>query len=142
MGKKITLLEALTGCVMKIQHLDGTNITVATAPTDIISGDNVKVVLGKGMPFYNDSITHGNLIIKFDIEFPKSGSIKKEHREVLKGILPGPKVKEVADMNYLLMEDFHKGMENDSHEGGHKNTRDEDEDEYARRGQNVQCGSQ
>lgn len=141
MAKKITLLEALTGANFKIRHLDGTEVTIASSPTDVIGPKTIKVVQGKGMPFYQDSISHGNLIIQFDVEFPTSGSIKKEHREVLKGILPGPKVKEAPGMDYCLMEDFDESMQNNSHEGGRGNPYAQEEED-ARGGQRVGCGAQ
>lgn len=32
----------------------------------------------KGMPFYKDAMAEGNLVIKFEIEFPAPGSLKPE----------------------------------------------------------------
>lgn len=52
----------------------------------------MKVIQGKGMPFYNDIMSFGNLIIEFDVEFPKAGSLKKDQTEALKKLLPGPQV--------------------------------------------------
>merc|ERR1712224_853642 len=37
MKKKISLLEALTGVNFKLKHLDGSELTICSAPTDIIS---------------------------------------------------------------------------------------------------------
>jgi DnaJ-class molecular chaperone len=42
------------------------------------------------MPFYGDSMSRGNLIIQFDVECPKGEQLKKEAREQLKKLLPGP----------------------------------------------------
>lgn len=42
-----------------------------------------KVVKGHGMPFYGDSISHGNLIITFKVEFPKRGTISEAQLKVL-----------------------------------------------------------
>jgi len=89
-NKKITLLEALTGFYFEIEHLDKRKITVTTAPGDIISAGEKKVIIGKGMPFFNDRLSHGNLIIQFEIEFPKKNTLTKEY-EALRKILPGPK---------------------------------------------------
>lgn len=76
--KKISLLEALTGFNFEINHLDGKKILVSTAPNEIISHNEVKCIKGKGMPFWKDSMGHGNLYIKFEVEFPKKGSLKPE----------------------------------------------------------------
>lgn len=45
------------------------------------------------MPFFKDSMCYGNLIVKFDVEFPKKGEITPSNIETLKKILPGPKHK-------------------------------------------------
>jgi len=70
-SKKITLLEALTGLYFDIELLDKKKITISTAPGEVISAGERKVITGKGMPFYNDRLSNGNLIITFEIEFPK-----------------------------------------------------------------------
>jgi len=74
-NKKITLLEALTGFYFEIELLDKKKITITTAPGEIISANERKMIEGKGMPFYNDRLSHGNLIITFEVEFPKKNSI-------------------------------------------------------------------
>jgi len=61
--KKISLLESLTGTYFTVNHLDGTKVIIATAPGEVISPNTVKVVKGKGMPFYKDAFSHGNLYI-------------------------------------------------------------------------------
>merc|ERR1711862_12017 len=139
MTKKISLLEALTGLNFKLKHLDGTEYTICTAPTEIIGHGAQKVVKERGMPFYQDSMSCGNLIIKFDIEFPKSGSLKKEQIEGLKKLLPGPKVPPVPS-EYDLLEDFHEHMRNENPEGGKR--RDYDDDDDQRGTHRVECGNQ
>lgn len=76
MKKKISLYEALTGCSFTIEHLDGTKLQVTTAPGEIISPGTKKQISKKGMAFYKDAMSHGNLYIEFDVEFPKKGEIK------------------------------------------------------------------
>jgi len=66
-NKKITLLEALTGFHFELEHLDKTKLTIATAPNEIISDNEIKTIKGKGMPFFKDSMLHGNLFIKFSV---------------------------------------------------------------------------
>jgi len=61
--KKISLLESLTGTYFNVTHLDGTKLTISTAPGEVISPNTVKVVKGKGMPFYKDAFSHGNLYV-------------------------------------------------------------------------------
>lgn len=69
--KNIDLLEALTGVTYKIGHLDGKNYTIATSPGEILSNLEFKVAKKLGMPFYNDPMSYGNLIIEFKVQFPK-----------------------------------------------------------------------
>jgi len=61
MKKKISLLEALVGVNFKLKQLDGTDLTICSAPADVISTGEMKVIQGKGMPFYGDAMSHGNL---------------------------------------------------------------------------------
>lgn len=71
------------------------------------------------MPFYQDCMSHGNLIVQFEVEFPKAETLKKEAREQLKKILPGPKI-QAPPAQYEMLEDFHDSMRNESAEGGKK----------------------
>ena len=45
-----------------------------------------KEIKGKGMPFYKDAMSHGNLYIDFSIEFPKKNELKnlEELKKVIK----------------------------------------------------------
>jgi len=46
---------------------------VATKPNEVIAHEEIKSVKGKGMPFYKDAFSNGNLYIVFKVEFPKKG---------------------------------------------------------------------
>jgi len=140
-NKKISLLEALCGVNFKIKHLDGTDVTICSAPSDVIASGDLKVIQGKGMPFYQDSMSYGNLIIKFEVEFPKPGSLKKDVIEQLKKVLPGPKIQAPPE-EYEMLEDWYEGMKNESAEGGRKRQTDEDEHEGHPHGQRVECANQ
>jgi len=154
--KSITLLEALVGCSFVVEHLDGSKINISTKPGDVITPKMKKQITGKGMPYYKDAMSHGNLYVEFSIEFPKNGEIKE--LEALTKILPGPKAKPVADKSSknLLLEDFDEKSQNQHPQGGkgkHHDIDEEDEeweDEGGRHGhghghgrqQNVQCAQQ
>jgi len=142
MTKTITLLEALAGVNFKLRSLDNTEFVICSAPADIISSGEVKVIQGKGMPFYQDSMSFGHLMIKFEIDFPKPGSMKPAALEELKKILPGPKI-QPAPKEYEMLEDFYEGMKNENAEGGKRGRDDEDEDGQGHpQGQRVECGNQ
>jgi len=147
--KKISLYEALTGCSFTIEHLDGAKLNVSTAQGEVISPGTKKQLTKKGMAFYKDAMSHGNLYIEFDVEFPKKGEIK--NAEGLAKILPVPKEQTTADKNgkNVVLEDFETGSQNIHHEGGkgrhgHGHGDEEDDEDYPRGGggQRVQCAQQ
>lgn len=48
--------------------------------------DEVKCIKKKGMPFYKDQMGHGNLYVKFKVEFPKKNELKPDQIEGLKKV--------------------------------------------------------
>lgn len=65
--KNITLLEALSGVYFEIKHLDGSTLKISTAPGEYIENHSIRTVIGKGMPFFKDAFSHGNLYVKFNV---------------------------------------------------------------------------
>jgi DnaJ family protein B protein 4 len=73
--KKITLKEALCGFSFEMQHINGKRICFNnTVNTTIIQPNHKKVVNNMGM-IRGD--VRGNLIIEFEVEFPKELSEEK-----------------------------------------------------------------
>lgn len=138
--KEITLLEAITGFKITVNHLEGKKFEVMTLPGEVIKPGTVKTIKGKGMPFFKDAMSYGNLYVKFDVVFPKRGELKPEQIEGLKKILKGPvhDLSHAKDCEYL--DDFHETDTNPNPEGG-KN-RDEEEEDMRGGGQRVQCAQQ
>lgn len=66
--QKITLVEALTGCIVLLTTLDGRSLTVPI--NSIIHPSYEEVVPKEGMPIPKDPTKKGNLRIKFNIKFP------------------------------------------------------------------------
>ena len=66
----ITLLEALSGFEMVIEHLDKRKIHIKTKPGEIVKPGDLKTVKECGMPFFNSPFRFGNLFIQFNILFP------------------------------------------------------------------------
>jgi DnaJ family protein A protein 2 len=139
--KKISLYESLTGCTFHVEHLDGKKILITTAPNEIISPGTIKQLNNLGMPFYKDTMSHGNLYITFDVEFPKISEIK--NIENLKQILPVPKdlITNVDKSKCQVLDDFDPDGVNSHAEGGRAKKKSEDEDDEPR-GQRVQCAQQ
>lgn len=141
--KKISLYEALTGVSFSVTHLDGKKVNIATEAGDVITPGAKKTIPKKGMPFYKDAMSQGNLIVTFDIEFPKKGEVKSA--DELKKILPVPKNLANLDRSKCeILKDFDKGNMNSHAEGGRgRPSEDDDEDEDGQpRGQRVQCNQQ
>lgn len=72
------------------------------------------------MPFYHDTMSYGNLIIEFFVDFPKKNFFGKDKVEKLIGILgmdiekPDSKNKK----NAKILEDFNEADLNPNPEGG------------------------
>jgi DnaJ family protein B protein 13 len=67
---QITLSQALIGCTVPVRTLDGRIIPISVS--DIVSPNTVKRVKGEGMPSARNPSVRGDLILAFDIQFPKS----------------------------------------------------------------------
>lgn len=78
MKKEVTLLEALIGFQFVLTHLDGQQYAIYTKKGEVVADRTKKVVRGLGMPFFKDSLSHGNLIIEFNIIMPKRGTLTPE----------------------------------------------------------------
>ncbi len=75
----ISILEALTGFELLIEHLDGRKIIVKSSPKEIIKPGVLKTVKECGMPFFDAPYKFGNMYINFNIVFPdKMDNIQKE----------------------------------------------------------------
>jgi DnaJ family protein A protein 2 len=84
-------------------------------------------IKGKGMPFYKDAMSHGDLHIKFTVEFPKSRSLKPEVIEKLTQVhlyhylqsLPAPpKANRPDPKKSEILEEFDETSLNSNAEGG------------------------
>jgi len=142
--KNISLYEALTGTAFYIEHLDGKKILVATAPNEILTPNVIKEVKGKGMAFYRDAMSHGNLYIQFTVDFPKKSELKNV--DDLKKILPIPKdlLTGFDRTKAEILDDYDESNTNTNAAGG--KTRgggdDDDDEDGMPRGQKVQCAQQ
>jgi DnaJ-class molecular chaperone len=81
---RVTLLQALTEYTLSVRTLDDRVISVAC--NEVVSPGYEQRVRGEGMPISKRPGARGDLIIRFDIVFPKH--IPEAHRELLKRALP------------------------------------------------------
>lgn len=91
----ISVLESLVGCAVTVKSLDGKEFNVPV--TDVVSPAYTKTVAGGGLPDGNGGF--GDLIIHFDVQFPKS--LRPEQKMLLKTGLALPKTLTPAQQTAL-----------------------------------------
>lgn len=79
---KITLAQALTGVKITLPLLSGESVEVIVR--DVIKPGFEKVLSGKGMPLPKNPGQHGDLRVKFDIQWPNKIENEKDRVEVKK----------------------------------------------------------
>lgn len=84
--RKIPLVDALTGFKIDIPMLDSQQRILRVNVKDMVTPAYCKVVKGEGMPVGQSPDNKGDLIITFDIVYPKS--LGEDSKERLKEILP------------------------------------------------------
>ena len=92
--KKINLIDSLCGFEFIINHLDNRKLLVIS--DSIIKPNEIKVIKYQGMPSQNSN--DGDLIIKFDIEFPNT----IENQELLEKVLPKSRFNPINETNDLI----------------------------------------
>ncbi|KAI8390923.1 uncharacterized protein BYT42DRAFT_490574 [Radiomyces spectabilis] len=137
---KIDLLTALAGGQFSIPHLDDRVLLVTVLPGEAIQPDMVKVIPNEGMPAYRHH-NHGNLFVKFKVEFPPPKWADDETIAKLDTILPPrPALPSFGDrhVDEVVM------AEADSYQSqkAHGHIHEDDDDEEGRGGPGVQCAQQ
>eukprot|EP00933_Yihiella_yeosuensis_P009959 TRINITY_DN11616_c2_g1_i2.p1 TRINITY_DN11616_c2_g1~~TRINITY_DN11616_c2_g1_i2.p1 ORF type:complete len:344 (-),score=79.77 TRINITY_DN11616_c2_g1_i2:132-1163(-) len=84
--KKIPLVDALTGFKVDIPTLDTTGRILRVNVRDMVTPAYTKIVRGEGMPSSKAPGEKGDLIITFDIVYPRA--LSEEQKEQLKKIVP------------------------------------------------------
>lgn len=89
----IDLLTALAGGKVTIEHLDDRFVEVPIPAGEAIKPNSLRVVEGQGMPSLRNH-DHGNLYIKFLVDFPSKDWTTPDKIAMLENILPPrPKTK-------------------------------------------------
>lgn len=81
--KEITLKQALLGFSFALKGLDGKEFTVSSIPGEVVQHGAIKSVKGKGLPFYRDPMSHGNLIVKFTVKSPRGSDLTDDIKAAL-----------------------------------------------------------
>mmetsp|Transcript_3271 Transcript_3271/g.3767 ORF Transcript_3271/g.3767 Transcript_3271/m.3767 type:complete len:411 (+) Transcript_3271:87-1319(+) len=96
--KTLSLNEALCGFEWSVTHLDNREIIISSRPGEVIKPESsggtpfVKVVSNEGMPSKGNPFVRGDLYVLFTVQFPKDGELDPATVEILKNILPNPKM--------------------------------------------------
>jgi DnaJ family protein A protein 2 len=86
MTKTITLSEALCGFHFSIPFLDDTELTIKSAPDQVIRPSDIMVIPGKGMPRAHGQKA-GDLHLILEVDFPKD--VPAESHERIREVLGG-----------------------------------------------------
>ena len=84
--RQIPLVDALTGFKVDVKMLDASERILRVNVRDMVSPNYTKVVKGEGMPSSKSPVDKGDLIITFDIVYPKA--LSEDQKEKLRTILP------------------------------------------------------
>ncbi|XP_065838070.1 dnaJ homolog subfamily B member 13-like [Oscarella lobularis] len=80
---QVTLVQALTGCIIEIGTLDDRVISIPI--NEIVRPGFQKVVIGEGMPNAKNAEMRGNLVLHFDIVFP--ATLTPQQKQTIKQVL-------------------------------------------------------
>ena len=138
----ISLLEALTGFELLVNHLDGRKVLIKSKPGEIIKPGVMKTVKDCGMPFYDHPTNFGNLYIKFNIKFPKS--LQDNQKSALKELFPKIviPIKDIDSIKEKYNMTEYKESETNSYATGGNRAEEEDNDDGPRQGGGVRCENQ
>ena len=140
MKADISLLEALTGFQLLINHLDGRHVLINSKKGEIIKPGVIKTVKECGMPFFDHPTRFGNLYIKCNIHFPKS--LKEDQKEALFELFPKITLP-IKDIDKIKekykMTEYNENATNTFATGGNRPD-EQEEDERPR--QQVSCQNQ
>ncbi|KAM8821603.1 dnaJ homolog subfamily B member 13 [Eudromia elegans] len=79
----IPLLKALVGCAVAVRTLDGRLLNIPV--NDVVHPTYCKVVPAEGMPLPQEPARRGDLLIRFDVVFPKQ--LTPQKKKLLKSAL-------------------------------------------------------
>lgn len=85
---KIDLVTALAGGSFSIAHLDGRVLTGTIKPGEVIKPDEIRLIEGEGMPEKDRIYLKGNMLVHFEVVFPKPNWADLDTIKKLEAILP------------------------------------------------------
>ncbi|KAH3866354.1 dnaJ homolog subfamily A member 1-like [Dreissena polymorpha] len=140
MDMDLQLVEALCGFQKTIETLDGRTLVITNLPGEVIKNDDIKCIMGEGMPIYRDPFTKGRLIIRFKVVFPKPGDIAPTKIAELEKCLPPREEVIIPDgAEEHSLTDYDPEYERRRQRAGEAYREDDEEGHGG--GQRVQCAS-
>lgn len=88
MKMDISITESLCGFQKIVKTLDNREIVVTSPAGEVIKYNDIKCVMGEGMPVYRDPFQKGRLIIQFTVSFPDNNWISDSEIKKLEAFLP------------------------------------------------------
>jgi len=88
MTMPLELVESLCGFEKVITTLDNRRLCIRVPKGQVVQNNEIKCLLGEGMPNYENPNVRGDLIIQFEVNFPTS--IRSRHVSTFYECLPNP----------------------------------------------------
>ena len=83
--QNVSLLQALTGAAVTIDHLNGEKVKLVTKRGDVLAPGAVRCVDRLGMPVYGQEGKFGKLFVQFQVKFPSG--LTEEQMQKLQNVL-------------------------------------------------------
>ncbi|XP_061891458.1 dnaJ homolog subfamily A member 4-like [Entelurus aequoreus] len=97
MKMNIKLVESLCGFRKAVNTLDNRTLLISLLPGEVIKNNDTKLVQNEGMPIYKSPYEKGQLIIKFEVEFPEKNWLPEHLMYQLERLLPPREDVRIAD---------------------------------------------
>ncbi|CAG9858144.1 unnamed protein product [Phyllotreta striolata] len=82
---KLSLKDALTGCVVDVPTLSGERYRLDHRQA-VISPETVSKLTGEGLPYPKEASRRGDLLVRYDVRFP--ASLPAKVKRALADLLP------------------------------------------------------
>lgn len=116
LNMEINLVEALCGFEKYIETLDKRWLKINCEPGNVIKTGEIKMISDEGMPIYRQSISNGNLYVKFNVVFPVDGFFNEDSIGKLKKLLPEAKKPLITDdVEEHILQDITPQQQNNQH---------------------------
>jgi len=141
MTMQLELVEALCGFQKTVTTLDNRTLVITSLPGEVIKHEDIKCVMGEGMPMYRDPFEKGRLIIQFGVTFPRNNFLPAKSMDILEKVLPAREEVIVPDgAEECNLQDYDPSTHSRGNSRVHHEAYDSD-DEGGHGGQRVQCAS-